>query len=185
MVRAADGPLDVVNEIVSAYAKDPSSVVPELLIQSYDARAERGASRVFAQIKDHAHPELLLRLMNTSLTEKVRAQGFNLICDWYSERGSTEPGVIRALVDLHQDPREQFIKDYLSIDATGVQKCFLASWAAYILRGNYVRRLTSWQDQFRSLAVKLTQQGIHADSTVLSNWAILTATPRRPDHALA
>lgn len=155
LTRKASDVNEVTRLIRDAYRKDGSSLVPELLIQSYDYHHERGATRVFNEIQNmRIEPDLTLRLMNASISESSRSSGFDSILRDFETHQVTQRSM-QALVDLHEVPRNQFISDYLIPGTLQLKSRLTSGWAQFVLTGRYYPRLSHWQDTFDGIAPEL------------------------------
>jgi hypothetical protein len=147
IVRTEERIEDVARHIIDAYAADASSVLPELLIQAKEESTEKGAARVFQSVCDARPPsDLLLRLMNTPLSRSSRRAGLDIVCSRWSERRTyIRLEEFESLIDLHRDPREQFIEDYVLSDSdVWLRSSFIQAWTAYALRLDRKRFSDSW-----------------------------------------
>ena len=187
--RRATGAADLAVEIVKIHDRDPTTVLPELLIQAYDAKSDLGARDVFEGVcllresnedgrqaakSDSAWNELLLRLMNAaSLPRQTRRDGFqNVTRTWLPNAVPNDLDAFVEILNMGADVREQFEDEFLR-DAScghGVQREFLRRWGILTLMGAV--------DQSRPLWNRIAQDLLHSYSTgtvhlepVILNWA--------------
>ena len=152
--RRNSDPEEIARALIDAHARDATSVLPELLLQAFDEKAERGASRVFEHVCRLSEDELLIfRLMDgVPLPAKARAVGFARIFErWIAKREITEAS-FGALLGLNPDARGQFIDEYLKGGSADVIGLFVAGWASLELLGEAERFRPMWADSVREIA---------------------------------
>lgn len=126
--RQASSVEDAASKMLEAYRRDATSVVPELLIQSYDFMKERGATDIFVHLCPFAPPLLLLRLMDGAiLAPFARSRGFGRITE---DLQSMDGEAFTALLSINTLAREHFVEEYLlHPDRSSVRRTFLHGWA--------------------------------------------------------
>lgn len=179
--RQSNSEDDICNHVIEAWSRDSTSVVPELIVQSYDFAHERGAARVFQQLcSRRASNVLLLRLMQgTILPNYARQEGFELILHrWIDEstwQSSIAPEEFLSLLSISPQARTQFISDHLKArPGSRVGSAFLESWASLEMNGGSGPYRPNWSQVAADLVSKIDL--IYAvrgdDSGCLGNWAI-------------
>lgn len=101
--------------LLEAFGRDTTSVLPELLIQAWDEKEERGASEVFRLIcRQSSSPGLILRLMNGALLPRSdRSIGFRSVVDLAAKAGGRlEQDAVLALFGLNQTAITQFVEEW-------------------------------------------------------------------------
>jgi hypothetical protein len=185
IARSQEQSKEVAQHIVNVYAKDASSVLPELLIQAKEDVTERGAARVFEAVCDlGARSDLILRLMNTTLPQNTRRRGFELVCErWCDSAHDFGLPAFEALLALHLDPREQFIDDFLmASNYRWLRGRFLSAWASYGILGRSTVTTRQWLDRIAALvddeiiAYRRTASTVIEERAAdpIANWLIAT-----------
>jgi len=143
--RMSGDPAKIAETLVSAHARDATSVLPELLLQAIDEKLDRGAASTFAKVCELTDDEtLILRLMDgVPLPSPTRARGFDRIMDLWWKKKFVSPVAFHALLSLNVDARNQFIRDYLGQDRLGAKRLFRGAWASTELGGGGTERFTS------------------------------------------
>jgi hypothetical protein len=137
---ARDGltPEAVASRIIDSYKKDSTSVLPELLLQSFGAHVNQGDSEVFKAVC-HLSPDavLLLRLMNGArLPSLIREEGLPLILRQWSAEGKFGDSFAH-LLSTNEASRDYFIEEYLLAPRRqGERELFIAGWASLSLTGS-------------------------------------------------
>ncbi|GAA0333979.1 hypothetical protein GCM10009529_10450 [Micropruina glycogenica] len=137
LARGANRAEDLAESIRVAYARDPTSVMPVLLIQSYDDKRSPGATAVYSRVLAFENPVLALRLMNAKLPAIQRQKGFKLVENYLSGGAELSLDAFEAILAMYRDPREQFVQDYLSADDSPLCSEVARGWAAYCLSGRH------------------------------------------------
>lgn len=151
--RAADAsPANIAGRICQAFEKDATSVLPELLIQSYHSVRNRGATHVYEELcKAAPSPApniLLLRLLDGAVLARYALKsGFSLLQARWS---STLTGIPRdeflALLAVNTVARKLFVDEFLLAE-TGreTRRLFFVAWSSYRLSGG-----TRFEDRWDS-----------------------------------
>lgn len=161
--RRTSGPEEIAQVLLDANKRDVTSVLPELLLQSFDQKSERGAAVAFEHLCRLSEDELLIfRLMDgVPLTTRARAIGFSRIMDgWKSKRKISQPS-FTALLTLNSDARKQFVSDYLSTDSSESVELFLGGWAALDLASGTARHDLIWGE-----IVAARSSGLHQSNSL-------------------
>lgn len=154
-VRDSESPTQVADEIIMAHQLDDTSVLPELLIQSYEEARNRGATSVFKSICAHDDVDLslVLRLMSTNIRADVRDLGFKLILRRWGRGGDAcDSASFNALLQIPPDAREHFVRSYLHGDGEGctdARGAVLLGWASAVLSGHSLRDRRYWEGAVR------------------------------------
>lgn len=179
--RQSSSENDICEHVISAWSRDSTSVVPELIVQSYDFSHERGAARVFKQLCSRRAPNLLLlRLMQgTILPNYARQDGFSLVLDRWIDRSTLRttipPGEFLSLLSISPQARKQFISDHLqSKPGSRSGSAFLESWASLEMNGGSGPYRSNWSSIAADLVSRIDlTYAVRADpSGCLGNWAI-------------
>jgi NACHT domain len=176
--RQSREPHQVCERILTAYRRDATSVMPELLIQAYDDKEDRGAAAVFRSLceSEHANALLVLRLMNgVLLPNHVRERGFELLLDEHQGVESLRREVFHALIELNPDARHQFVNRYLD-GRTSPPACdlFLYGWASLSMSGEATRFANDWSGTVDVAASQYIESGTHQmpPRRLLDNWLV-------------
>ncbi|HVQ97063.1 MAG TPA: NACHT domain-containing protein [Mycobacteriales bacterium] len=116
LVRRTPRIEDIVEEVAKIYVKDPSSVLPDVIVQCVDDRSDRGAQDVIEGILERGRkvrqdPDkfltLCIRILNTApvggyLTEKLVDQ---LFAAWMATPADSSLNSAKAVFELYRDPR--------------------------------------------------------------------------------
>jgi hypothetical protein len=152
--RRTSDPKAIAEALFQANKSDATSVLPELLLQSFDEKVEQGAASVFKEVCALSEDEtLILRLMEgVPLPSKARAVGFERMLDsWKSKKHVSEASFV-TLLTLNPDARTQFINDFLAEDSGESLEIFLGAWAALDLAGRSGRYEFNWGELVASRA---------------------------------
>lgn len=182
IVRRTESAGELAQTILAAHSADSTSVAPELMIQSYDFRQERGGAKLFTALCELKSPAvLLLRLMEGAiLPDYARKMGFDLIFEQtdnrtlhgpFYRRHELPPETSSAILTMTAMPRAHFIKAYLE-DPTraDIRETFLVAWATSQLSGRNDRHLSVWQgaiDRIMDTFPKEVQRSQHPS---IINW---------------
>jgi len=178
LVRRSDTPDEVAQHIIQASSDDETSVLPELLIQAFEEKSERGATRVFERVCGRGpDPALLLRLMNTSLRRETRDMGFRAVVQhWDVVNPPVDLAMFSALLMLHPDPRDQFMQDYLQAEAPlgrVVRRGYLEGWASLSMTGHLAFLGKFWPEAITETVRRVVAEGENSPRMVITtNWLI-------------
>ncbi|GJO27425.1 hypothetical protein NJB1507_33350 [Mycobacterium marinum] len=181
MTRRANGDDDVIEIIKTAYNRDRTSVVPELMIQAYDFRKENGGPTVLRKIaKGDVSSLLLLRLMaGVNVPFSLRSTVFEHIVSLglTGESELLNGDEFDMLLNLHVQAREQFIELVLTPDAAlknpAVTRTFCTAWAAKVLHGSAGRLAKIWDGPVKSATFTLRESQYWVPNAVIGNWLVL------------
>jgi hypothetical protein len=169
--RESDGPADIVKLLRSAYERDSTSVLPELLIQCFDQTRKRGATNAFIELcAGPTPPALLLRLMDgATLTTHARTQGFDRIMhDW---RIAEDPESFSALLAISGPARDHFQSEYLRPEHRSlVRRKFLYGWASLQLSGTGNRFSGVWASALDEMLDTYAEELASLPDPVIANW---------------
>lgn len=182
--RQGADPDRIAQSIVEAHERDATSVLPELLLQAFDDKVDRGAAEVFklicAQVRDEV---LILRLMDgVPLPSRTREVGFTRVMEvWREERGVPEASFV-ALLTLNSDARSQFVKQYLRDDEHRPYRLlFLSAWAALDLAGRAHRHEPLWMEAVTECAERHVGDDLANQPPVLECWLWLSGYKSLPE----
>ena len=152
--RSSGDPKKIAELLLQANSRDATSVLPELLLQAFDQKVERGAADAFRKICELTHDgSLILRLMEgVPLPAKIRAVGFDRILSLWHEKESVPESSFIALLTLNSDARVQFVREYLAEPNDSSSQLFLAAWASLDLASNSARHQPIWGEIVDPLA---------------------------------
>ncbi|TDW76473.1 NACHT domain-containing protein [Kribbella pratensis] len=177
LCRAAPDAKSVADHIITAFRADPTSVLPELLVQAYDDKEDGGGWRVFEDICQRGgNSGLPIRLMDgTLLPQRSRKLAFDMLCDdWDSPRRRMRLETFVALLNLNRDARSHFISDYLHDNRTA-QMMFMSGWASLELIDEAGFFKDEWTSEVRNLR-KLASSSVDdfASDSVCKSWLALS-----------
>lgn len=164
---------DAAQAILDAYRRDSTSVVPELLIQSYDFVRDRGASEVFDLLcLADTSPLLLLRLMEGAiLAPAARGKAFDAITQ--RKPVSLESEMFTALLSINALAREHFVSEYLlDVSRYSFRKAFILGWAGLQLSGTGAVHERIWNPIIEVLLEKFHSEVTAMDDPVIINWLV-------------
>lgn len=166
--RASEDVASLCERILSAYRRNPSSVLPELLIQSYDKHNNMGAQRVLKFISAEAPPQLMLRLVEgTNVPAPSRQLVFDAVARSWKQGSIPEPEFL-SMLQLNPIAREQFLTEYLEAD-TSLLQYFISAWSGAYFIGIADRFAAYWQNELFDLACrKLDSPGVRVDDATWS-----------------
>jgi KaiC/GvpD/RAD55 family RecA-like ATPase len=173
--RAADGSQAVAETVAQAYKSDPTSVLPELLIQAYDEKEDGGGRQVFEEVcrTSGMSSGLPMRLMDgVLLPKRSRALAFDMLCDQWRTSGRYNLETFASLLSLNPDARGQFIEDYLKNNADA-QRLFVHGWASIELAGQASWFDSDWNAVVERLAADPAILQAEEDA-VVNNWLFLS-----------
>lgn len=183
-VRRAASPRVVVDEIHRVYREDATSVVPELLIQSYELHSDGGGTAAFRLLlSDRSHNFLLLRMMEgIGMSATLREKSFlHVFSNWLSA-GGANPAEFELVLCLNDQARGQLVRDFLSpgsgSDTDPFKQIFISAWAGFKLSGSFTRFEQYWQPVVSTLASELTDKGCLPDSQAVANWLVSQHVPQ-------
>lgn len=173
--------------VMNSYGRDRSSLLPELLVQAYEARNEFGASTVFTELCQlGAFNHLLLRLLDgTTLTPDALETGFTLItARWSSRESDMKQSELMALLGINPIARRYFVRYYMQQQNTEPWQIRLCdSWSIMILTGRSLPALQPWLDPFKQLIGIITNGNNETHSSALTNLLIaMEGAPKSLDH---
>jgi hypothetical protein len=181
--RQGSDPDRIAQTIVEAHERDATSVLPELLLQAFDDKVDRGAAEVFKLICARMRDEvLILRLMEgVPLPSRIREVGFSRVLEvWREEKGISESSFV-ALLTLNSDARGQFVKQYLQDEArSDYRLLFLSAWVSLDLAGRAHRHETLWREAVTECAERCVGGEVAKPPPVLECWLWLTGYTSLP-----
>lgn len=173
LARKAANADEVAKHILDAHKDDDTSVIPELLIQSYDEKRSPGAVLVYKAVVQRGSPDLTLRLMNSRLPASVRRPGFESVVTMVETGHKTSVQFFEALIGLHSDPREQFVEDYLhSADHVVLERQLSRDWCGYVLSGRMNDRDNPWVAIFEESLEKDSVRSFDHQRLALDDYAL-------------
>ncbi|MEH0824056.1 NACHT domain-containing protein [Micromonospora chalcea] len=154
VVRRARSEEDVLRVIYDVYRKNPSSVLPDIIVQAYDEKEYRGAEtllRIFKregragrQIPAGSHFPLCLRILNSTPVGAplVREILLDALTAWNFTNDRTDRGIFISLLQLYRDPRNICQRILRRVDeavqpavASAFRNAFLRRWSRLSLTG--------------------------------------------------
>lgn len=193
MSRDAGSAQIVAGHILKAFERDSTSLVPELLIQSYDVVKRRGGTHVFEELcKGDAMPTpkltktpipkltqtptlLLLRLLDGAVVAKYALEaGLKLLVDRWKK---SEHGIPReeflALLAINPIARANLVESFLmEPEGQELRLLFLAGWGSHQLSGG-----NRFEDSWRRVALDVTATYKHeiaaCEDESIVNWLLV------------
>ncbi|MFG1623755.1 NACHT domain-containing protein [Kribbella sp. NPDC049227] len=182
LCRAATNAKAVAKDITAAFRADPTSVLPELMIQAYDDKEDGGGWRVFEEVCERSENSALpIRLIDgTLLPQRSRERAFNMLCDDWSSRRRISLETFVALLNLNPDARSHFTSEYL-VDNRVAQRMFIDGWATLELTDQAGWFRDEWGSQARRMqeVAASTASSFGPESTALS-WLALSGQVNEP-----
>ncbi|MEZ2390618.1 NACHT domain-containing NTPase [bacterium RCC_150] len=178
--RNAENATDMATLLRKAYEQDSTSLLPELLIQSFDQTRARGATNVFISLCDNgAPPALLLRLMDgANLASFARSKGFALIMHGWNLTLDSE--VFTALLQVSGPARDQFQSEYLlPAESSLARRKFLYGWASFQLAGSSTRFNSTWAPIVDDMVEAHAEELAELPDPVVMNWLLGKGVPAR------
>lgn len=173
--RSAENAAEVAARIVAVFSDDESSVLPELLIQSYDLHTARGAIRALKELSQNSPTLLLLRLIEgVSLPASSRRLVFQRFNDMPAG-GGFERKTFVALLKINPMAREQFIHEYLEPNVR-LSAEFVSGWAGVYLSGSSDVFAADWQDTVEQIVADNRRQMAQREDAVAVWWSIRRAS---------
>lgn len=185
ITRMSIDPSSLASTLMEAHAKDETSVLPELLLQSIDQKMDRGASQTFQKVCERTNDEgLVVRLMEgVPLPSAIRKKGFERILQVWSNRGGISRESFRSFLSINLDARDQFIRDFLYANASSARSLFLAGWADLELNGDVARFETAWRSVVTELSASQVVSEGRISADAVSVWRWTTGGFEMPDIA--
>ncbi|WAL49793.1 NACHT domain-containing protein [Rhodococcus pyridinivorans] len=185
IARRAKTDNELVDEISAAFTKDETSVLPELLLQSYHYHRVDGAARVFKElVRTEAPSRLLLRLMEgVGLPRQHRTNAFrSFLTEWHAN-GITETE-FNLLLAINPQARAQFEQEYLAVDSTigddNDRVLLLDAWCGRALSGIGGHHVDVWKPLMTTVAQNMASRRVQMDEPAVANWLIaLKISPQR------
>jgi hypothetical protein len=171
--READNAADMAVRLRNAYEKDSTSLLPELLIQSFDQTRTRGATNVFMSLcQGAAPPALLLRLMDgANLAPHARTQGFQRVMRGWQL--TLDPELFTALLQISGPARDHFQAEYLRPSgSSSARRKFLYGWASLQLSGSGNRFNGAWAPIVDELLATYADEFASLSDPVIVNWLL-------------
>ncbi|SCG78154.1 NACHT domain-containing protein [Micromonospora inositola] len=191
VVRRARSEDDVLQTAAQVYRDNPSSVLPDLIVQAYENKTHRGAEMLLRRlIKDPSQGgklsgsppyPLCLRILNATpvgapLVRDVLTSTFRA---WAQLSDDVKKGAFISLLQLYKDPRLICIGMLTGSgeghpqDTVGFRKVFVECWAALWLLGEADLFLDEW-GRVADEIVEADNLVDCADSEVLQSYLTLT-----------
>lgn len=155
MARDADSAQVLAGHIRKAFDDDSTSLVPELLIQSYDVVRRRGGTQAFEELcKSKSTPILLLlRLLDGAVVAKYAlVAGLKLLIERWTQ---SEQGIPRkeflALLAINPIARANLVESFLmASESHAIRSLFLEGWSSHQLSGG-----SRYEDTWRLVALEI------------------------------
>ncbi|MGO4145745.1 NACHT domain-containing NTPase [Paenarthrobacter sp. YAF11_1] len=175
-------PSNIADRIREAFERDATSVLPELLIQSYHSVRKRGATHVFEELcKPRPSPApslLLLRLLDGAvLARYALTSGFALLQTRWEASGEIPRDEFLALLSVNTVARNLFVNEFLLTAPGGAARgLFIGSWASYRLSGG--RRFeNTWASAVQQALDTHGAELEMSDDECVINWRLTTDLP--------
>lgn len=176
MSRLAKSTESLGGQVLAAYKADGTSVLPELLVQAYDERVERGGAELFRLIVETSgDATLILRLMNGSLLPaKEREKGFREILQlWRRAPHRFDEQGYDALFSLEPNALLQFKQEFLEENVDPARMFFARGWAAVVLDARTHIFSTDVEEMADEVARTLVAEPEARVDPLVRNWFVL------------
>ncbi|MGV0037843.1 NACHT domain-containing protein [Mycobacterium colombiense] len=175
---------EICGRITSSFHDDSSSLLPELLIQSYGKHAAQGATRIIKELHERNAPTLLLlRLVEGALlpSHSRRLVFDQLLESWIA--GKPDKREFTALLQLNALARDQFVSDHL-MKSAHLREIFLSGWATMVLSGLSDRYSPSWSSIVDKIASEAPLKELARKDSAVWSWRAtqIDAKTRPADH---
>lgn len=179
MAREAPSPEVVTGRIREAFEKDSTSLVPELLIQSYDVVRRRGGTHVFEELCKSTSPItptlLLLRLLDGAVVAKYALEaGLKILIQrWEQSRQEIPRDEFIALLAINSIARGNLVETFLlAPHERAIREMFLAGWGSHQLSGGS-RFEDSWLLDARQIANAYSGELAECTDETIINWLLV------------
>jgi hypothetical protein len=121
-VRNAGSIDDVVDRVLSIFASDPSSVIPDVMVQAMDDKFDKGAELTLIALADRGKAKqgkdadrflaLCLRIVNSAPMSRAIAESLTgIVMSYWKRSGPIDQGreSTVALLQLYRDPRSKIL----------------------------------------------------------------------------
>ncbi|WP_165922500.1 NACHT domain-containing protein [Pseudonocardia endophytica] len=164
-VRRSDGIEHLVDRIEKVFRSNPSSVVPEVMVQAFDERVERGAEKVLRLLVARGtrgrtgvvadnYLTLCLRTVNVCAMSRAIIDLLPQMClDFWREAGpvKTTNRSSAALFELHRDARAKMLDGRDHAKSGRLEYEIDRRWARFELIGSADQFDAGWADEVRPL----------------------------------
>lgn len=168
-------------EITAAFNKDETSVLPELLLQSYHYHRD-GAARVFKElVRSETPSRLLLRLMEgVGLPRQHRTNAFrSFLTEWHAN-GITETE-FNLLLAINPQARSQFEQEYLNANSPigndHDRTLLLDAWCGRVQSGIGGHHVDAWAPLMTAVAHDMSSRKVRMDQPAIANWLVALEIP--------
>lgn len=180
--RAKNGD-ELVGEITAAFGKDETSVLPELLLQSYHYHRADGAAVFKELVRTETPSRLLLRLMEgVGLPRQHRTTAFRSFLTEWHVNGITEHE-FNLLLAMNPQARAQFEQEYLHSNANigndHDRVLLLDAWCGRVQSGIGGHHVDVWTPLMTTVAQDMTSRRVQMDKPAIANWLVALKIPPR------
>ena len=187
IVRRAEAIDDIAREVASAYDRDPSSVLADVIVQCADESRDRGAEQVINNLLsrssalnrtlEYKYLSLCLRIVNSSVVNKrTMARVFDRLFSYWS---CTNPDdcfdTSVALFELYRDPRARFMdilrEELDSDDPPDRTLAVLRRWSRVHLLDMSASFDSQVADMMKEFLSRVVQKCF---SRVIADWCVCT-----------
>ncbi|WP_346959105.1 NACHT domain-containing protein [uncultured Arthrobacter sp.] len=178
MAREAPSPEELARRIREAFDKDSTSLVPELLIQSYDFVRRRGGTQAFEDLCKATSPTtptlLLLRLLDGAVVAKYALEaGLKILIGRWQRSQSIPRDEFLALLAINSIARGNLVETFLMAPQERViREIFLSSWSSYQLSGGSHFE-DGWKAEALQIARKFSAEMTECREENLVNWLLV------------
>ncbi|MHA7290434.1 NACHT domain-containing protein [Arthrobacter sp. MDT3-24] len=174
--EAASAPV-LASHIREAFDRDSTSLVPELLIQSYDVVRRRGGTHVFEELcRSETSPTLLLlRLLDGAVVAKYALNaGLKLLIErWEKSRQGIPREEFLALLAINPIARGNFVETFLMTpEEETIRQLFLSGWSSHQLSGGG-RYEDSWRPASLDIATTYSRELASSTDENILNWLLV------------
>lgn len=178
VAREAASPDIVAARIREAFERDSTSLVPELLIQSYDVVRRRGGTYAFEVLCKAVGPAtptlLLLRLLDGAVVAKYALEaGLAILIKRWQSTGSIPREEFLALLAINSIARGNLVETFLLAPKEQViREMFLSGLSSYLLSGGN-RFEETWLPDARRIADIYSAELVKSTDENIINWLLL------------
>ncbi|EFC85950.1 NACHT domain-containing NTPase [Parafrankia sp. EUN1f] len=202
LVRRANTVEEVVSEVVGAFESDPSSVLPDVIVQCAEEKFDNGAANIVDRLiglstgplRRYRYLSLCLRLLNSSpIRQTVVDRVFAHLNDGLSaaSQDAFTGDALGAILELYRDPRSRFervaLEGYNSPPAGTktewtLGENFVALWCRGFFLGQTALFEEDWNPIYRTIATSVSQKLLTSNNLAVTNLLIRDRLHTIEDH---
>ncbi|MEV0842718.1 NACHT domain-containing protein [Actinocatenispora sera] len=185
IVRRANTQEEVVEAVIESYAKNSSSVLPDLMVQAYDDKQDRGAERILRdlmklghegrKLRSGSHVSLCVRILNATPVNArlVREVVLDVFRVWSTQSVKMDRASFISLLQLYKDPRRIVIRflmggddDDSSEEIGRYRTVFIRRWARLWCQGECTIFEGDWSELVSDIVGSISPELTSHDSAV-------------------